>query len=325
MRRPYIFLLPVLLGQCVDGSVPALITPVKEQRVEISSWPVILDTSDPTRRRLGALTFKGGWSLTSDTRSFGGLSAMDVNGNHVTALGDGGTIVRFRLGRFGNASDASITPIPEGCGRVFRKSDNDTEALTHDGTRQQWWIAYEWRNAVCRTNDDFTSATAVRVPPEIAVWHPKRGAEAMVRLADGRFLIIAESVSAATGLAKAFLLDRDPTDPAARSLEIGYRPTPGYAPTDVAQLPDGRLLVLSRRFTLWGLFTTEVSIIERIADAPGSVLQGNILARLKAPTIAENFEGISVTTEDGRPVIWLVSDNNYMRWQRTLLLKFALD
>lgn len=324
MRRPFIFILPVALGQCVDGSMPALITPVTSQRIEIASQPVLLDASKPARRRIGALTLKGAWQLTSTTRGFGGLSALDVDGNRVTALGDGGTVIRFRLGRFGNASDASIAPMPNGCGRAIRKADNDTEALTHDAARHRWWIAYEARNAICRTNADFTLSTAVRVPSEIGIWHPKLGAESMVRLKDGRFLVIAESVSSTTGIAQAFLFDRDPTDPAARSIRLGYRPSPGFRPTDVAQLPDGRLLILNRRFTPWTLFTTDLVVVDAVYTG-GGVLTGKSVARFEAPSITDNFEGVAVTTERGKPIIWLISDDNFMRWQRTLLLKFALD
>lgn len=325
MRRPFIFILPVLLGQCVDGSMPALMTPITGQRIEIVSRPVLLDASDPARRRLGKLTFKGGWHLTSSTRGFGGLSGLDVDGNRVTALGDGGTIIRFRLGRFGNASDATMTPVAAGCGRVARKADNDTEALTQDSARQTWWIAYEWRNSICRTNTDFTSSTAVRFPPEIRVWHPKLGAESMTRLSDGRFLIIAESVSPITGLAQAFLFDRDPTDPAAQSRRLSYRPAAGFRATDVAELPDGRLLILNRRFTPWSLFTTELTLVAALAKDPVGIFQGASVARLAPPSTTGNFEGLAVSVENGAPIIWLISDNNFMRWQRTLLLKFALD
>lgn len=325
MRRPFIFVLPVLLGQCVDGSMPALITPLTGQRIEVASRPVPLDTSHPARRRVGALTMLGGWDLTSTTRSFGGLSALDIDGTHVTALGDGGTVIRFRLGRFGNASGASIAPVPTGCGPVIRKADNDTEALTHDGARSQWWIAYESRNAICRTNADFTSGTAIRVPSEIAVWHPKRGAEAMTRLNDGRFLIISESVSSRTGIAQAFLFDRDPTDPTARAIKLGYRPQAGFKPTDIAQLPDGRLLILNRRFTPWGLFTSDLVVVDEFANDKLGLILGTSIARFEPPTVTENFEGLAISKENGKAIVWLISDDNFMRWQRTLLLKFALD
>ena len=147
----------------------------------------------------------------------------------------------------------------------------------------------------------------------------------MVRLHDGRFLIIAENVPSGTGTAQALLFDRDPTDPAAQSVVLGYRPTAGFKPTDVTQLPDGRLLILNRRFTLWSLFTTEVVLVEALDPAPSGLLKSRTIAQFAPPTITENFEGIAVSTEQGKPIIWLISDDNFMRWQRTLLLKFELD
>jgi len=82
-------IVPLLfLGQCLGGSTPGAPSPVESRRITISSMPVLLDTSDPSRVRVGALTFLGGWNLKSDARSFGGLSALDVNGNRVTAISD---------------------------------------------------------------------------------------------------------------------------------------------------------------------------------------------------------------------------------------------
>ena len=146
----------------------------------------------------------------------------------------------------------------------------------------------------------------------------------MVRLSDGRFVVIAESVSATTGIAPAMLFDRDPTDPAAIAKPTGYRPPPGYKPTDVAQLPDGRLLVLNRHFAVWSLFQAKLVLLNPMERRPETIMQGRVIADFKPPVIADNFEGLSVTSENGRPMVWLVSDNNFMRWQRTLLLKFEL-
>ena len=323
MRRPYIFLLPIVLGQCVDGSMPALMMPARDQRLEIASEPLALDTAQPDRRRIGALTLKGAWHLTSDTRSFGGFSALDVNGNQITALSDAGSILRFRFGRFGNASDASLVRVPERCGRVTHKYDNDTESLAHDPDRQQWWIGFEWRNVICRTNSDFTMGESVVGPKAMASWPKKRGPESMTRLSDGRFLVLAEDAVGGGAVSPMVLFDRDPNDAVATT--IAYRPPAGYKPTDVAQLPDGRILVLTRRFTIWSLFTSKLVLLDAIAPKPSGTLEGRVIANFESPVLADNFEGLSVSVEQGRPMIWIISDDNYMRWQRTLLLKFALN
>ena len=325
MRRPYIFFLPILLGQCVDGSMPGAMTPIANQRLLIESTPVLLNSGDPDRLRSGALTFKGGWQLTSPTRSFGGLSALDVDGNRITALGDGGTVVRFSFGRFGHVSDASIVRIPEGCGQVSRKMDNDTESLAHDPARTIWWVGFEWRNVICRIGRDLNMGEKVFGPPTMARWPRKGGTESMTRLSDGRFLVIAEDAPDYGRVRPLLLFDRDPTDPGAVVTSLGYRPPVGYKPTDVAQLPDGRLLILNRRFTLWSLFTTRLVLTDPIPLHARGVLQGRVIAHLESPLIHDNFEGLSITVEHDKPMIWLISDDNFERWQRTLLLKFELN
>ena len=48
------------------------------------------------------------------------------------------------------------------------------------------------------------------------------------------------------------------------------------------------------------------------------------IARLQPPLTIDNMEGVSVTVENGRTIVWLASDDNFFPLQRTLLLKFAL-
>ena len=40
--------------------------------------------------------------------------------------------------------------------------------------------------------------------------------------------------------------------------------------------------------------------------------------------LADNYEGAAVTTDGARIFLWLVSDNNFNRWQRSLLVQFEL-
>ena len=73
------------------------------------------------------------------------------------------------------------------------------------------------------------------------------------------------------------------------------------------------------------LFTATVAIVELPETwAPGAILKARTLARLAPPMLADNFEGMAVTREQGRPILWIISDDNHEFFQRTLLLKFAL-
>ena len=49
-----------------------------------------------------------------------------------------------------------------------------------------------------------------------------------------------------------------------------------------------------------------------------------MLARLESPLAVDNMEGLAVTQEDGRDIVWIISDDNFNAFQRTLLMKFAL-
>ena len=43
------------------------------------------------------------------------------------------------------------------------------------------------------------------------------------------------------------------------------------------------------------------------------------------PLIHDNFEGVAITREGRDTIVWLVSDDNQLFLQRSLLLKFKLD
>lgn len=322
MRRLAI-LVSLFLTQCVSGSTSATSSAIAAQNLLIAATPVSVFPADPNRRRLGALTFLGGWRLGSETRSFGAVSSLAVTGREVVALTDAGAVVRFRLGRFGRVSAARIAPAPAGCGSQALKADRDTEAIAHDAGH--WWIGYESRNVICRTDETLLTGERVARPPAMARWPRTGGAESLVRLADGRFLVFAERRRGSGADKPVLLFDRDPTDPAAIVAELSYRPPDGYRPVDAAQLPDGRILVLNRRFTLWSLFTARLVLLDPQPLVAGALLKGPTIARFDAPALTENYEGLAVSEEAGRVIVWIASDDNFMRWQRTLLLKFALS
>jgi hypothetical protein len=320
---PLLFLL--LLGQCVRGAVPVALSPVHDAAVVVQARPVPLYADATERRDLGALTYLGGWQLLGDVGWFGGLSSLHADGNHLTAVSDAGAVTEFDIGRFGHISNAHIMPIPAACGTGGDKADRDSESIAYDDVSGDWWIGLEGRNAICRTDNGFARVERYARPAALRDWPFNYGPETLVRLADGRFMVLAEGAPDGGATRPLLIFDRDPTDPAAASLRLSYRPPAGFSPTDAAQLPDGRLIVINRRFTLWSLFTARLTIIDPAKFKDGAIIEGTEIARFEPPAVSENYEGIAIGEEDGRAVIWLVSDSNFATWQRTLLLKFALD
>ena len=306
----------------VGGPRSALLTPIYPERITMRSTPVVLVAEDPTRTRVGALTLIAGWRLDSTSQQFGGWSGLHVEGDQFTALGDAGSVLRFRLGRFGHARDARIDPLPPGCGPTSDKRYRDSESIVRGP--EGWWIGFEEHHRICRLSPDRDQATGLRKLPGMRQWRRTGGAEAMLRLADGRFLIFAEESPERQRDRPLLVSAGDPVDPRSAVTILHYRPPAGYAPTDAAQLPDGRIIVIDRQFST-ALFTTVISIIDLEALTTRATVEGRPVARFAPPVISDNFEGIAVTQDGSRTIVWLLSDDNWMDWQATYLLKFALD
>ena len=152
-------------------------------------------------------------------------------------------------------------------------------------------------------------------------WSSNRGAEAMARLPDARFLVFAEGKGRES---EAVLFHGDPSVPGTRSATLRYRPPRGFRITDAATLPDGRLLLLHRRFRLLDGVSAKLTLLRPERWRAGAVLEGEEIAHLRAPMTVDNFEALAVAEEDGRTILWIASDDNFNPLQRTLLMKFAL-
>ena len=328
MRR-----LPTLLAlaslQFVGGPQHSPGRPVVGDTITIRATPVTIQPDDPARTRVGHLELVAGWRLTSPSSQFGGWSGLYVDGSEVTAINDGGGLLRFRLGRFGHPVDARIDPLPQGCGQGVEKETRDSESLVRDPSGD-WYVGYEWRHAICRLSPDFRTVVALNTPAAMREWPKTGGAEAMVRLADGRTLAFAEGKRVGGGTRPLVVFWGDPTLPGTPVTTMRYRPPSGYSPTDAVELPDGRVFVLNRRLSVPALFSAVIVAIDRAQLDPallveGATVEGTAVARFEPPVLSDNYEGMAVTVEDGRPQLWMISDDNQLSWQSTYLLKFAID
>lgn len=281
--------------------------------------PILLNEDMPDQRQIGALTFLAGWSLTSDDRRFGSISAMAVEGDRITAISDSGILLTFAVP--GSGPDrVDVLPLPAGPGSPTRKMDRDTEAMFVSGGHA--WLAFENRNEVWRYARAGWHAEARIAPDAMRHWPTNRGAEAMHRLADGRFLIISESLEP-DWTCTALLFPGDPTEGAA-PVDLRFRPAQGYRITDAAQLPDGRVLLLQRDVSLLGGVTAKLTVVDLAARDSGRPVEGREIAHLESPVTVDNMEALSITREGEQTIVWLASDDNYFPLQRTLLMKFAL-
>jgi len=292
----------------------------------MTATPVLLDPGNPGNRKAGALTYLGGVQLSGPDPAFGGFSAMAVSGDRFTLLSDGGNLVRFRMGADWQPRDLWFGDLPGGPGTGWNKSERDSESLALDPVSGRLWIAFESFNQIWRYDAALAVAERGVTPPAMVRWGDNSGAEAMVRLRDGGFIAIAERERPKRGRGRVALrFAGDPVEVPNRGFVFTYVPPEGYDPSDMTELPDGRLIVLNRRVTLADWFTAKLVLVDPDEVKRGTVVVGREIATLAAPFTRDNFEAIAATREGRETILWLATDDNRELFEKSLLMKFRLD
>lgn len=316
MRR----LLPALLIFLAIGPVPGTeMRPAPDVRVESASAVPLDIPAD----RAGMMRFVRGWHLVSPHSRFGGFSAMaKIGPDRFQLVGDNGWWTRLTLVPAGGLRDVRIRPLPTPDGHRDRKSFSDIEAVHVDPASGESWMALEGRNEIRHFDAALTRIESrARLPRPR--WPANFGPEAMVRLGDGRWLIFSENADRGPLGREALLYRGDPAVPGTPWKRFFYDSQGRGLVSDAAVLPDGRVLLLHRRLGVRPIFTTIVAIADPADIVPGGILKARTIGQVPK-ALADNFEGATVSTEGGRTFLWLVSDNNFNRWQRSLLLQFEL-
>ena len=290
----------------------------------IAMKPLTLDPSHPGVRRVGDLIFLAAWELGSGNPDFGGISALTaLPGGRFVGVSDAGTLIGFGLTGNDQTNRPFIAPLPEsqGPGKTFE--DRDSEGITFDADSGQFWVSYEAKHAIRRFSRSFARSNGIVRPAEMQRWSDNKGAETIIRLRDGRFIVIAEGLD--NDVHQGLLFSGDPVEPGTSISKFSYRPPPGYRVTDGTMLPDGGLLILNRTIGFPKGFAAKLAVVDPEIVKAGAMLTGTVIATLTSPLLVDNMEGLATTREGGDTVIWLVSDNNFNIWQRTLLMKFRLS
>lgn len=271
----------------------------------------------------GMLRFIEGWRLSSPNSMFGGFSALAVPApGRFLLVSDGGYLTRLTLGEEGRVSRASIALLATPDGKARRKSQSDVEAMAVDPASGRAWVALEGLNRIWRLDAAMTRVEAQRDLPA-PDWPSNRGPEAMARLADGRFLIFSEDADDDPRGREALLYRGDPTRAGKPPLRFFYDSDGKGLVSDAASLPDGRVLLVHRRLGLSPVFTTILAVVDPAEIRAGGVIRSQSIGSIP-DALAENYEGAAIVTERGRTFVWLVADDNFNSWQRSLLVKFEL-
>lgn len=303
-----------------------------DSTIPLTAKPVPLNPDDEFQTKVGRLLYRGGIELGSADILFGGLSGLDVaaDGAVFTAISDNGRWISGSLtyhnGALVGAGNGVMKPMLRLQGYTRKGNWRDAEALAPDGSGG-YFVAFErqhriWHYRTPRGKPFDVEPIALPGPPDIESQPNNGGIEAMARLCDRRLLAISETAPAdgdAASAVKAWVFDGKQWKP------LSYATTDDFKPTGAATLPDCNLAVLERSFSRLRGVRARVVFVQAKTIRPGATLRGDALATLVPPVTVDNMEGIAARKGDnGETLIYLVSDNNFSGFQRTLMMMFEL-
>lgn len=276
------------------------------------------------------MRFRGGLALSGDSARFGGFSGIEVlEDGRLIAVTDAGDWFEARLvldeeGALIGVADGRIAFMRDENGAVFpNKVAGDAEALAQlpDG---RFTVAFEQTQTIriydLNRDGPFGAAAPGPLLAETRRLPPNAGLEAMAADADGALIVGAEGGGGATPLWRAPLQTLAPAPPVAR-----YRLFAGFSLTGLDRGPDGGFFALERFFAPIIGARARITFISAAALEAGGVIEAEELALLAPPMPLDNFEGIAaVRIGDGGVRLYIISDDNQSRRQRTLLYAFDL-
>ena len=278
---------------------------------------------------VGGLEYRGGLVLTSNDDRFGGLSGLEVSadGSRALALSDHGRWVEFGLvydddSRLIGVGPGTITSLHGIGGQPLADNGKDSEDLARlsDGRLA---VSFERMHRVVLYSTAPAPGPAQRLnPPRKLAWAPGNGGiEGLTELRPGRLLALTEALLVGGDRVMGWLL----SPAAGTDDELFFATTQDFKPTSLATLPGGDIMVLERRYSVLAGVAVRLSRIDADSIVPGALLTGTEIARISPPLTVDNFEGLALRQgDDGRLLVYLVSDDNFNPLQRTLLLMFRL-
>lgn len=245
----------------------------------------------------------GAWYLTSSDPRFGGWSGLAIDRGGLLALTDTGLVGWFPKPGAG-APTILMKELPDGPGNKSYRSNRDTEAIVPDAAGRGWWVAYENRNELWLYDPGLTRALK-RIEYGKRRWRRNQGIEGLAQ--SGADLLL--------------VLERDPKIFRTHGNISTALPVVGKIGrfSEALRLPDGRLFAVEQETSQAGFRNALVQLRE---DPAGfGVVQRHPLGL--GPF--DNVEGMTVERLPGRRLrLWLITDDNFQRPMRTLLLAIDL-
>ncbi len=284
-----------------------------------------LSPENPGVSVVGGLEFRGGLVLRSKAKGFGGFSGLHVSadGDRLTAItGKGGwltaRLVYDQRGRLEDVTDAEMGALRDANGKRLDDDEGDAEALA-ELRGGGFAVAFENHHRIW-TYPRGLEARAEPLPkPDGLKDAPDNGGvESLVTLSDGRLLALTEKYGKHR-LYHGWTWKRGKWTP------LQYRAGHDSNPADATLLPSGDLLVLEHEGDADDGPLLRLQRVPKGDIGDGEILQGETIFEIRRPLLIDNFDGVACRAgEDGEPLIYLLSNDDFDDEKRTVLLMFAL-
>ena len=288
--------------------------------LSVNSVPLNVDIGTQIAGSGGDLVYRGGVELSSEDPRFGGFSGLLVthNGNKLLAISDRGWWLQGDLfynesGDLVGVQHVEILPMrPLEAGPNFTL---DAEAVVQTGDGELV-VAYERQHRLWSYSDVWSGPKPINMGKALSKLPFNLGIESLVFMAPGEFLAITESRAEGQNFA-AFYRTKS-------GLSLVKYPYDSYfRPSDAVRIAESKLLVLERGYNKEVGVGARLVLAQLLRHDGHFEITGNVLVNLRWPIPLDNFEGLAIVQSPSvANTIYLLSDDNYSKDQRTLLLMF---
>lgn len=270
-------------------------------------------------KHISGMTLSGAWQLESRNADFGGLSGLDVlRSGSLLAVTDDGKFVWIGIDPESGTPDGigSIAYLRDKAGEIFpnKRSADSEDLVFRDGLA---FVSFEQDHRISAYDLESCGAAARAAPVaslekviDGTVLQNNRGPEALT-FSDQNLIVGFETHDKGGSPVGRVLVDGSLAD-------VERTDQPGlYLLTGM----DSQNGLTASVFRSYDPIRGTRAILS-VNSAKGLIAEAN----LKSPLPVDNFEGVAIgSSPDGKTRIWLISDDNFSRDQRTLLLALDLN
>ncbi len=279
-----------------------------------------------SERPLHQLIFLSGLELRSDDLAFGGLSGLTIQPgarNTFWAVSDHGHLIKFDIVRDSHGNLSSIrnvktTPMVSLKGNILEDDASDAEGILWHGKNLLVSLERIHRIIFYRVGRNIKAQKVLPITEKLRF---NGGLETMENLNTNQIFAVSEFTRDDQGHTLALIIDTKNGKTLPRYITSFL----SFYPTDLTKLDNNNFLLLERDYT--PLFGGQARLrrITLPEIMSGNVIEGEEMTRISSAFDIDNLEGIaSLPRDDGSYDIFLLSDDNFLDNQKTLLLHFQL-